>query len=366
MYSCRPIPSESRKSERLVAELVAVNGKTHRANAIRIRDRSRLPLVWKDGIPVSDRSAQGKLADERGILVLLDRSSPYIQQFEHMKGKCYPFYKLTPYNNCNYWCEYCYLYLTFYMRPQSIHFVNYDKLFAEMEQFDNKAIHPKFKLLNLGELADPIAVDDITGFGRMLVEFNGRLRNSRLMFLTKSDAVTDLLNSNHKGKVILSWSVNSDYIADLFEHRVPSVERRIQAAKKAQDAGYEVRFRIDPIFKHRNWKSGYDELVNSIFDNVAPSMITLGEYRPSKGLVAQVARRFPESKLIDLDRQLRCDAGKKRYDPETRVQLYSHIIEAIRRRDKRVIISLCKETTTVWRRCGLNHRGMCCNCTNIV
>lgn len=366
MSSSRLSVLNNSKSKNLVTQLIAIIDKTDKETAIQISNRSGLSLVWKDRIPISSNIGARKLRDERGVLVLINRNSPYIQRFKHMKGKCYPFYKLTPYNNCNYWCEYCYLYLTFYMRPQSIHFVNYDKLFSEMEQFDRKTIHPKFKILNLGELADPIAIDEITGFARMLIEFNARLRDTRLMFLTKSDTIVDLINSYHKGKVILAWSVNSDYIADLFEHRVPTVDSRIQAARKAQNAGYEVRFRIDPIFKHRNWKSGYADLVNKIFDYVAPSMITLGEYRPSKGLISQIAKRFPESKLIELDNQLRCEAGKKRYDPITRVQLYSHIIETIRRRDKKVIISLCKETTTVWKQCGLDHKGMCCNCTNIV
>lgn len=303
--------------------------------------------------------------DERGILVLIDRSSPFIEQFKHPKGKCYPFYKLTAYNNCNYWCEYCYLYLTFYMRPQSTHFVNYDKLFEEMERFDKRSINPKFKVLNLGELADPIAVDEVTGFSKTLIDYNGKLNDTRLMLLTKADYVQNLLDANHRGKVIVSWSVNSDYIAELFEHRVPSVNKRIAAAKQVQDAGYEVRFRIDPVFKYRGSESGYQELVDKIFDNLTPSMITLGEYRPSRNLIAHISKRFPNSKLIELDGKLKMEAGKKRYDHTTRVQLYSHIIKAIRRRSSKARIALCKETVRVWNACGLDHHGMCCNCTDI-
>jgi len=350
----------------LVSELIAVKGKTDETVARTIRDGSGLPLIWRSKIPVSSADGEQKLRDERGVLVLMNRTSPYIQQFQHMKGKCYPFYKLTPYNNCNYWCEYCYLFLTFYMRPQSIHFVNYDKLYAEMEQFDRRDIHAKFKVLNLGELADPIAVDNITGFTRTLIDYNATLKTTKLMLLTKGDYVSNLTKATHEGRVIVSWSVNSDHIADLFEHRVPSVHRRIAAAKRVQDAGYEVRFRIDPIFKHKNWKSAYEKLVNRIFDSLTPSMITLGEYRPSKNLITHIKSRFPESKLIELDDQLTIEAGKKRYEAKTRIELYSHIIGAIRRRNKKVRIALCKETISVWNGCSLNHKGMCCNCTDII
>ena len=349
----------------LISQIILIRNNTDKFITSSIISNCNLPHSWKNKIPISKNNGRQKLQDERGILVLINRTSPFIDRFEHPKGKCYPFYKLTAYNNCNFWCEYCYLYLTFYMRPQSIHFVNYDKLFYEMDKFDRKDIKPKFKVLNLGELADPIAVDDITGFSRALIEHNNKLNDTKLMLLTKADTVDNLLETEHKGKVIISWSVNSDYIAGLFEHRVPGVDRRIAAAKKILHAGYEVRFRIDPIFKYKNWRLGYKDLVDRIFDNVNPAMITLGEYRPNKNLITHIKKRFPESKLVELDKELESDTGKKRYPPEIRSELYSHIIEAIRKRDSKVIISLCKETIDVWKACDLNHRGMSCNCTDI-
>lgn len=352
-------------TKELISRIILIRSRTNKDVAHRVISNNGIPHSWVSQVPTSGRTGKGRLMDERGILVLINRTSPFIEQFKHPKGKCYPFYKLTAYNNCNYWCEYCYLYLTFYMRPQSMHFVNYDKLFEEMERFDSRNINPKFKVLNLGELADPIAVDEVTGFNKTLIDYNSRLNDTRLMLLTKGDYVQSLLDADHRGKVILSWSVNSDYIAELFEHRVPIVNKRVAAAKQVQDAGYEVRFRIDPIFKYRGWETGYQELVDKIFDNLTPSMITLGEYRPSQNLITHIRKRFPNSKLIELDRELKIDAGKKRYDYKTRVRLYSHIIKAIRKRNRKVRIALCKETIKVWNACGLDHRGMCCNCTNI-
>jgi len=48
-----------------------------------------------------------KLMEERNVLLLRDRKSPFIEQFQHPLGRCAKFYKLTAYNNCNFWCEYC-------------------------------------------------------------------------------------------------------------------------------------------------------------------------------------------------------------------------------------------------------------------
>jgi len=72
-----------------------------------------------------------KLIEERNVLLLRNRKSPFIEQFQHPLGRCAKFYKLTAYNNCNFWCEYCYLYLTFRTCPVSTHFVNYDRMFKD-------------------------------------------------------------------------------------------------------------------------------------------------------------------------------------------------------------------------------------------
>jgi len=156
----------------LVTHVYAVKGRTNIAQADRIQNNCRklgVPFSWADKIPQSQENGEPKLEEERGILVLLDRKSPFIEKFKHPKGLCYPFYKLTVHNNCNFWCEYCYLYMTFYMRPQSLHYVNYEKMFREMDEFAMANVDGRFQLLNLGELADPLATDDITEFSKFII-----------------------------------------------------------------------------------------------------------------------------------------------------------------------------------------------------
>ncbi len=46
-----------------------------------------------------------KIRAERGVLLLRERTSPFIEQFKHPIGRCAKFYKLTAHNNCNFWCE---------------------------------------------------------------------------------------------------------------------------------------------------------------------------------------------------------------------------------------------------------------------
>jgi spore photoproduct lyase len=305
-----------------------------------------------------------KLMAERNVLLLRDRKSPFIEQFGHPLGRCAKFYKLTAYNSCNFWCEYCYLYLTFRTSPVSTHFVNYDRMFADIVKFDKQSVPDFLRVLNLGELGDPLAVDDVTGFSEQLIPFMPEhAPHTKLLFLTKSDRVQNLLQLRHGRQTIVSFSVNTEKVWEYLEHRTPSPTLRVKAARKIQDAGYEVRLRIDPVVRYSTWEKDYRRLAEMIFDQVKPSRITIGEYRPAEGLVNHIKIRFPKSALLKVNGSLIIEDGKLRYPKRYRIEMFRTIIGEIRRCNKRVRIALCKESAQVWKAAGLHGRGLCCNCT---
>ena len=123
--------------EPLVRELWAIKSINNKLRVKQIASRAGLPLIWLDKAPgINGERGIEKIRAERGVLLLRERTSPFIEQFKHPIGRCAKFYKLTAYNNCNFWCEYCYLYLTFRTQPVSTHFINYEKLYDEIIKFD--------------------------------------------------------------------------------------------------------------------------------------------------------------------------------------------------------------------------------------
>ena len=121
--------TQKEEQKPLVTELWATRNLSNKIRVKNLAKCSGLPLIWVDKVPGSNsKKGMEKLNAERGVLLLRDRSSPFIEQFQHPIGRCAKFYKLTAYNNCNFWCEYCYLYLTFRTQPISTHFVNYETL----------------------------------------------------------------------------------------------------------------------------------------------------------------------------------------------------------------------------------------------
>ena len=348
----------------LVSEIWAIRERCDKFRAEKIAKKANLPLKWFDKAPpMNGEKGIEKLQIERGVLLLRNRASPFIEQFQHPIGRCAKFYKLTAFNNCNFWCEYCYLYLTFRNMPVSTHFVNYEKMFREIVNFDKADIPNALRVLNLGELCDPLAVEDITGFAEEFVSFlTKETQRTKFLFLTKSDNIDSLLNLKHNNKIIISFSVNTDTVYQQLEHRTPSPEARLTAARKLQDHGYEIRLRIDPIIWYSTWERDYLELVEKIFNYIKPKRITIGEYRPSKGLATHISSRFPESSLLKVTSGLISDGTKLRYPEEYRLAMFRTIINAIRKHDENVKIALCKEDVNIWKNLGMPINGLYCNC----
>jgi spore photoproduct lyase len=350
--------------EPLVRELWAIKSINNKLRAKQIASRAGLPLIWLDKAPgINGERGLEKIRAERGVLLLRERTSPFIEQFKHPIGRCAKFYKLTAYNNCNFWCEYCYLYLTFRTQPVSTHFINYEKMFDEIIKFDRSKTPKSLRVLNLGELGDPLAVDYITGFAKQIIPFMPEhAPGTRLLFLTKSDCVDDILHLDHGGQSIISFSVNTDTVFQKLEHRTASPEARLTAAAKAQKAGYEVRLRIDPVIFYSTWEEDYISLVDNIFEYVQPTRITIGEYRPSNGLANHISSRFPDSPLLKINRSLVKEGKKLRYPKNLRIKMFGTIIETINKHRSDIDIALCKEQSEIWRALGLNMKGLKCNC----
>ena len=236
-------------------------------------------------------------------------------------------------------------------------------MYDEIVKFDRMNVPKPLRVLNLGELGDPLGVDYITGFAKQIIPFMPEhAPGTRLLFLTKSDCVDDILSLDHGGQSIISFSVNTDAVFQQLEHRTASPEARLIAAGKAKKAGYEIRLRIDPIIFYSTWEKDYVALVDKIFEYAQPTRITIGEYRPSNGLANHISARFPDSPLLKINRSLVKEGKKLRYPEDLRIKMFGIIIEAIKKYRSNIDIALCKENPQIWKALDLDMKGLKCNC----
>jgi spore photoproduct lyase len=201
---------------------------------------------------------------------------------------CPHFWVFKPLIGCPYQCSYCYLQGTFFGN-KTPRLKNLEEIAKNLEEFLSWATSLGLKLLlNVGELCDSLAIPEWTAkFLKICVPILKRFPGNKLLFLTKSginniQLLTDDPSLNEI--IIMSYSLNPQPIIEQFEKGTASLESRLEAAKKLQEMGYEVRLRIDPIIPVKDWPILYLELIESIFKgfNLKPERITLGSLRGLK------------------------------------------------------------------------------------
>jgi spore photoproduct lyase len=270
---------------------------------------------------------------------------------------CPHFLELKWAYGCPFDCSWCYLKGTFRFRPEGIEPVvkDYKKIKLHTEVFLQEVKNPE--ILNTGEIADSLMHENSASpFSKFIIPIFETQRLHKVLFLTKSSNVKNLLDIYPHKQTIISFSLNAIPVAEQWE-RAPSVMKRIEAATKVYEAGYEVRIRIDPMVPIDNWKKHYIQLLDIIFGSLNPERITFGSLR---GLQSTINGCTDKSWIRYLKES--SNWGKK-IDFETRFAMYSAIIEYLNKKSNYNKIALCKETVEMWDRLKINYRKIKCNCT---
>ncbi|MDZ7262866.1 MAG: DNA photolyase, partial [candidate division KSB1 bacterium] len=230
-------------------------------------------------------------------------------------------------------------------------YANITDLFAELDKILSQHPHRFFRI-GTGELADSLSLEHLTHLSSFLVPYFSKWPNAILELKTKSTLIDNLLNLEHRGRTVVSWSLNAESIAQTEEPRSPSVEERLVAARKCQEAGYKLGFHFDPLIHYPGWEQGYRNVVDKIFEYVDPesiAWISLGAFRYPPQLEAIIRQRHPQSPIVYGELFPGKD-GKLRYFKPIRIEMFKRVLERIREYDKSVFVYLCMESPEVWRK----------------
>ena len=170
-------------------------------------------------------------------------------------------------------------------------------------------------------------------------------------FKTKSHNVKNFENQKHIGNVVVSWSLNPDYIVKKEEHGTSSLQERLHTARRVKDKGFKVSFHIDPLIYHPEWKKNYKELAIQIIDLFSPKEIThisLGALRFQAEQKAMMRKRFGMDSWVCRGEFFRGKDGKLRYDNELRQNMFQYIYNIFKKNDPEWTIFLCMETPENW------------------
>ena len=255
-------------------------------------------------------------------------------------------YKIIDFaHGCNLGCSYCILNFYFGNKPPAI-YNNTDKLLFELEEFlkTRKGI----SRLGTGEFTDSLLTEQAIGLYNEIIPMFSRGRNAVIELKTKTTNIAGLLKIKERDNTIISWSLNSHYIASKHEKKAPRLEKRISAAYRVQEAGFKLAFHFDPIVTHEYWEDGYRRTVDLMFEKIRPenvvyiSMGTLRFLPEMKHTLYKVIRGSNEWEFIKgLD-------GKLRYFRPLRTFAYKKIKSYLKNYVSEGILYMCMENSTVW------------------
>ena len=314
------------------------------------------------GVPVSTISrpaeamvelsrSSGTQASGKQALILARNPGQFLKSCPGSGAEiCCNYYVLNFALNCHFECTYCVL-QSYLDNPAMVIFTNCDALMAEVAG-QLAALPGRFFRIGTGELADSLALDDITHYSRRLVPFFANLRNAVLELKTKSDRIANLRGLDHKGRTVVSWSVNSRAICRAEELKTAALEERLAAARQCQEWGYRIGFHFDPLICYEGWEEGYRSAVEEIFRSIDPAgvaWVSLGALRFTPQLREIVRRRFPKSK-VPCGEFVPGHHSKLRYFRPIREEIYARMVAWIRELAPQVFVYLCMEDRAAWQR----------------
>jgi len=286
-------------------------------------------------------------------------------RFSDEEGNTCPnYWHFSPYGFCPYGCKYCYLAGTLgvWHSPTVKIFVNIEEIVEQIDKIAKKLSSPT--AFYVGKLQDGLALDPLTGFSKILVPFFAAHDFARQVILTKSDSVENLLNLEHNGNTIVTWSLNPPEISEKYEENVPAIESRLEAMKKCVAAGYPVRAVIMPVIPVDNWEQLYERFVKRLVAEIPLERLTIGGI-----CIYKNARRLMEDKIgdrnsisNDIDKAMESEDGRARYFSETRYKMYHLIAEIAQEANPKTRVALCLEESDVWEKLGLTKNLGRCNC----
>ena len=267
-------------------------------------------------------------SNEKRVLFFGLKRGKFIKQYyldTNFKGIKEEYY-LSYENNCPYGCQYCYL-REYYGHGCYIFYINIEDMFKELDEFNKKNV-----MISCGIMNDSLVYDGITSISKELIEYFNKREDLILELRTKSANIGNIIKIVPNKNILLSFTFSPQEIINLFEIRTASLKKRVDAAKRAQDAGYNIGIRIDPIINIENGEAIYKNMVKNIMENLDLSKIKdvgIGSLRYKKELKKKV---WSEAKTsLFYDEFVTGIDGKERYFKSIRIFLYKTVISEIKK-----------------------------------
>jgi len=255
-------------------------------------------------------------------------------------------YKIIDFaHGCTIGCRYCIL-THYFNENYPVVFKNLDRLLIEVEEYIDT--YDGFIRFGTGEFTDSLLFEGKIQLYEKLIPLIEKSSNSILEIKTKTANIKNILKIKPHSRIMVSWSMNTDYIWKTLEPGAVSIDRRIEAARILMNEDYKLGFHFDPIIIYNGWEEDYINVIERIFKSIDSDAIVY---------ISLGALRFiPEMLEIESFRNsffvtgefVRGQDNKMRYFRPIRVKLYRTLKKIICNYFDESRLYMCMESKEVW------------------
>lgn len=203
-------------------------------------------------------------------------------------------------------CQYCYLAGSLSGPPVIRVFANLPQILENLAAYEKPGNATSFEV---SCYTDPLGIEHLTGSLAECIRYFGTRPDGYLRWVSKFDAVDELLDLPHNGHTRCRASINAAPVSGRFEGGTASVASRLQALRRLAlphsqgGGGYPVGIVIAPIMPIDDWAEHYGRLLDSVseaLDFDCDLTFELISHRFTPGSKEVLQTWYPHSKL-DMD-----------------------------------------------------------------
>ena len=283
---------------------------------------------------------------------------------------CQPAYAIHSFWGCHFRCVYCSL------GHVANVYVNLEDWIEHIEQgLANLEKSPQQRLFQWDNGTDVSCWEPEYGGTKLLVDLFARQPDKYVeLYVGKSDHVDYLLDYDHRGHTVCCWSLGTETQCRTVEKRTASMEARLAAARKCEQAGYPVRIRLSPMVPIVGWEQETRHMIRRMFEQIHPQVVSMEPLRfyTYEPLLTDFPAGLLDAEFVEAMRTLPADTDswhKDQFPDDLRLRMYRVVLDEVRRISPKTPVSLCREQRSTWEalasefeRMGQHPDDFVCNC----
>jgi len=201
--------------------------------------------------------------------------------------------------NCLYDCRYCFL-QGMYRSAHYVLYVNYEDFGKDIDAVLAQANNEPCWFFS-GYDCDSLVLEPVSGFVEHFLPLFAERPAAHIELRTKSTQIRSLLKQSPIPNAVVAFSFTPAEIHAALEHKVPTLERRVEAMQKLQHAGWLIGLRFDPMIYQPDYQQQYARLFEQVcspLDTAQLHSVSLGPFRLPRSYFKNIVRLYPDEALF--------------------------------------------------------------------